>query len=117
MTSHPTGTVGAVTLWVLMRLAVLHSLFDVASDALMWGLKEGTFLPPAVINDAISFVYDQGDTLVCLEMYEQLYQANKVQHWSDVQAREMDLHTYSKGMAFAAIRCAIDEVSWWCKCL
>jgi|LauGreSuBDMM15SN_2_FD.fasta_scaffold169576_1 hypothetical protein len=42
-------------------------------------------------------------------MYRALYSAGRVQHWHDKSHLEMDLHNFSRGMAFAAIKIAMDE--------
>ena len=45
-------------------------------------------------------------------MYRQLYDMKYVQHWTkfDFDNLELDLHNFSRGMAFAAVYCALHEV-------
>ena len=63
-----------------------------------------------VISDAVSLVYDVGRIDLALSIYTSLYQAHKIQHWQDMSNHVMDVHNYSRGMAYAAIDCAIKEV-------
>ena len=62
-----------------------------------------------MVSDAVSFVYGNGRTDLALTMYRSLYSAGHVQHWHDKSHLEMDLHNFSRGMAFSAIKVAIDE--------
>jgi hypothetical protein len=66
-------------------------------------------VPEGVVSDAVSFVYRVGRTDLSLSMYRSLYSVGHVQHWHDKDHLEMDLHNFSRGMAFAAIKVAIDE--------
>ena len=53
-----------------------------------------------------------GDTDLTSSLYEELYYKKYINHWrtKDSETLELDLHDYSRGMAFAAIKLAIKEV-------
>ena len=56
--------------------------------------------------------YREGRTDAALEMYSSLYAAGQVEHWSNKlpASMELDLHNFSRGMAYAAITNALFEV-------
>ena len=68
-----------------------------------WACRCGTFVPDGVVSDAVSFAYGTGRTDLARSMYEELYRGGSVSHWKDRQEMQMDLHAFSRGMAFAAI--------------
>ena len=68
-----------------------------------WACRCGTFVPEGVVSDAVSFAYGTGRTDLARDMYEQLYRAGSVNHWKEREELQMDLHAFSRGMAFAAI--------------
>jgi hypothetical protein len=47
---------------------------------------------------------------MALDIYRSLYTNNYINHWSNRRDNEMDLHTYSRGMAYAAIYIALSEM-------
>jgi hypothetical protein len=57
-------------------------------------------------------VIREGRTDLALEIYITLYSSGLIQHWShkSPQNLEIDLHCFSRGMAYAAITCALTEV-------
>lgn len=104
---------------------------DLAHEVMMWSAKyEDLYVPVAVIRDAVSYVYGEGMIDLAASMYRALYVAGKVQHWrlcqdgiladipssrsewdvDDISDLVMDLHNFSRGMAYAAVVCALDEV-------
>jgi hypothetical protein len=104
---------GIFTVAELIRAAKLSKKPNMALNVVMWALSEGTTLPSGVISDAISFVYGEGRTDIAFEMYCQIYKSARIQHWSKFNTNEIleiDLHKYSRGMAYAAIRCALKEI-------
>ena len=82
---------------------------DMAAQVLRWGLQQAVVLPFGVISDGIDFLFKAGDVSKVIELYADLYEAGKLDHWVDRDNLEIDLHTYNKGMAFAAINCAVEE--------
>ena len=79
-------------------------------DVTKWALFENISLPFGVISDAISYVYNEGRTDIAFDMYRNIYEHGLIQHWSCADALEIDLHKFSRGMAYSAIRCAFDEI-------
>ena len=57
-------------------------------------------------------VFSVGRVDLASSMYEMMYRAGKVQHWKSRDANLMDLHDFSRGMAYAAISCALKEVNF-----
>lgn len=100
---------GTFTIAELVRAAKETTRPVLANDVIQWAVREGAFVPEGVVSDAVSFVYRVGRTDLSLSMYRSLYSAGHVQHWHDKDHLEMDLHNFSRGMAFAAIKVAIDE--------
>jgi pentatricopeptide repeat protein len=97
------------TIAELVRSAKLSNDPESVFEVMMWGLREAVLLPDGVISDSLSFLFSLGQTESLLDLYNALYDAGKINHWSDRDSFEMDLHTYSRGMAYAAISCALDE--------
>jgi len=79
-------------------------------NIITWGINEQTYIPPGVVSDAISYVYTEGRIDIAIDMYRKLYSNRYVNHWSNRIQNEIDLHTYSRGMAYAAISIALSEV-------
>jgi pentatricopeptide repeat protein len=102
-------TPGTFTIAELVRAAKETTRPVLANDVIKWAVREGAFVPEGVVSDAVSFVYRVGRTDLSLSMYRSLYSVGHVQHWHDKDHLEMDLHNFSRGMAFAAIKVAIDE--------
>ncbi len=75
-----------------------------------WGISEQTYIPPGVVSDAISYVYTEGRIDLALEIYKNLYHNGYINHWSNQAENIIDLHTYSRGMAYAAITIALSEI-------
>ena len=68
-------------------------------------LREAILLPEGVISDSISYLFAKGQTERTLSLYFKLYDAGKVNHWSNPDNLELDLHSYSRGMAFGYNMC------------
>lgn len=100
---------GTFTIAELIRAAKEANRPMLANDVIQWAVREGSFVPEGVVSDAVSFVYGNGRTDLALSMYRSLYSAGHVQHWHDKSSLTMDLHNFSRGMAFSAIKIAIDE--------
>ena len=45
------------------------------------------------------------------QLYSRLYAENRIQHWQNKELLVMDLHYFSRGMAYAAIYCAVQELT------
>lgn len=101
---------GTFTIAEMVRSSREAKKPQLAASVIQWAATEGTFLPSGVISDAISFVYGEGRTDLTKEMYECLYIANYIQHWSDKGNLEIDLHAFSRGMAYGAISVALSEI-------
>ena len=97
------------TIAELIRAARASDDTELVSSVMHWGLCEAVLLPEGVISDSISFLFAKGDTVKIMELYTALYDAGKVDHWGDRDRLELDLHSYNRGMAFAAIKCAMEE--------
>ena len=97
------------TIAELIRAARACDDPQLVSDVMDWGLREAVLLPEGVISDSLSYLFAVGQTEKTMNLYYQLYDAGKVNHWSDRDNLELDLHSYSRGMAFAAITCAMEE--------
>ena len=97
------------TIAELIRAARACDDPELVSEVMDWGLREAILLPEGVISDSISYLFAKGQTERTLSLYFKLYDAGKVNHWSNRDNLELDLHSYSRGMAFAAIICAIEE--------
>jgi len=122
---------GTFTIAQLVRAAREANLPLLAKDAIDWGVTESTFIPQGVISDSVSLVYGQGRTDLATEIYQRLYGAGLVNHWASPLSSSsssshspatgppdinlsaplvLDLHGFSRGMSFAAINTAINEV-------
>jgi hypothetical protein len=94
----------------LVRIARLSNNTMLAHDSIVWAAQHpSTFIPSAVINDAVSFVYYSGSTELAKKMYSSVYAALKISHWKGGEFT-MDLHNYSRGLAYAAMVCALEEL-------
>ena len=65
----------------------------------------------------VCFHNSLGETETVREVYKELFDRGHVNHWSsteggvdDKQALILDLHSFSRGMAFGAVSCARLEV-------
>jgi pentatricopeptide repeat protein len=99
--------------WVRLAREQGVGAAQLAADSVRLAINEGVDLPDGVINDAMSFVYSCGRTDLAREIYEDLYTVGRLQHWAerdDVDGACLDLHYFSRSMAFAAISCALKEV-------
>jgi hypothetical protein len=61
------------------------------------------------------YINSRGRIDIACDIYESAYRAGYLQHWSEqseggCKVLEIDLHDYSRGMAYAAIRCVFKEV-------
>jgi len=84
--------------------------------------QQQVFLPVGLIGAGLSFLYALGRTDLVTHTYTHLYTQGAVDHWVDAGHEEekdkrgggalriMDLHGFNRGMAFAAVTCAISEV-------
>ncbi len=97
------------TIAELIRAARTCDDPQLVSDVMDWGLREAVLLPEGVISDSLSYLFAVGQMEKTMDLYYQLYDAGKVNHWSNRDYLELDLHSYSRGMAFAAITCAMEE--------
>ena len=52
----------------------------------------------------------EGRTDLVIELYRELYECEQIQHWESRETLVMDLHGYDRGMAYAALYCALKEV-------
>lgn len=97
------------TIAELIRVARASDDPCLVSEVMDWGLREAVLLPEGVISDSISYLFAVGQNERTINLYYQLYDAGKINHWSDRENLELDLHSFSRGMAFAAITCAMEE--------
>eukprot|EP01039_Chlorochromonas_danica_P002614 gene2614-2857_t len=83
----------------IMRWAALHTV-------------DQLFIPFPVISDALAGLYASGSTSLCLEAYQALYAAGRLSHWTQKDGQEVvvDLHTFNRGLAHAALSTALEEV-------
>eukprot|EP01038_Epipyxis_sp_PR26KG_P010147 gene10147-13650_t len=112
------------TIAELVRTARKANDSQLAYGSMAWGVREGVFIPMAVIGDSLSLLYSLGRLDLATELYQSLYSNNHIQHWANSQSfydlstsddsylpsLEMELHKFNKGMAAAAIKVALDEI-------
>jgi hypothetical protein len=81
-------------------------------QAILWSLRHRCYLSFVVISDAIAGLYSLGKTDDVLEIYDLLYKSKRLQHWvtKDKSELTLDLHGFGRGMAFAAISIALNEI-------
>ena len=101
---------GIFTVAEFIRAAKLSRNPVMALDVIKWALIEETPLPFGVVSDAVSYVYNEGRTDIAYEMYRNIYDNDLIQHWSHIDALEIDLHKFSRGMAYSSIRCVFNEI-------
>eukprot|EP01041_Mallomonas_annulata_P003691 gene3691-7347_t len=99
------------TIAEIIRVGRHHKQVELVEAALRWGVKQGAFLPSAVVGDAFSMLFSEGRTDLVLSLYEELYLNELICHWSNRTELTMDLHGYDRGMAFAAMYWALRELS------
>lgn len=81
------------------------------SHVLALGADYGTYIPLGVASDALSSVYDSGNIMPAMQMYEGLRERGVVDHWeSSSRGRVLDLHDFSRAMAHCAIWSAVREM-------
>ena len=66
-------------------------------------------LPFGVVSDAVSYVYNEGRTDIAYEMYRNIYDNDLIQHWSHIDALDIDLHKFSRVWLFLH-RCVFNEI-------
>ena len=59
----------------------------------------------------IGYFFSVGTIDLALSAYSSLYSSNKINHWSDKVNLIMNLHDYSRGLAYAAVSNALQEVN------
>ena len=104
---------GIFTIAEFVRAAKACKNADMVLDVMLWAKREHILLPIGVISDAISFVYALGRTDSAYDIYKAAYETGNIQHWSQSNfsdVLQVDLHRYSRGMAYAAIRCVLNEI-------
>ena len=109
----PTLSPSTFTIAELIRLARLTKNTDLAYDVILWGLSRSTFIPIAVISDAMSLLYENGASSLVFQLYQHLYQYKVLNHWMDgleTFACSIDVHGYNQGMTYAAVTSAVKEV-------
>lgn len=99
------------TIAELVRLARLTKNAGVAYDVVMWAVSEGTFIPIAVISDAIALLYESGASSLVFQLYQHLYLNKYLNHWTPgMDFCSIDVHGYNQGMTYAAVTIAVKEV-------
>jgi len=98
------------TIAELVRCGKEMSESSFIADVIQWGCDRDTYIPPGVVSDAISSAYDRGDLESARQIYDTLYQAGKVNHYFDGQDGILDLHDFSRAMAFCAISSTLDQL-------
>lgn len=86
-------------------------LLDIMRWAAMYTVDQ-LFIPFPVISDALAGLYASGSTSLCLEAYQALYAAGRLSHWTQKDGQEVvvDLHTFNRGLAHAALSTVLEEI-------
>lgn len=105
------------TIAELVRTGRASGRVALTRNAILWGIESETYLPLDLVRDAMSLIYAKGEVGMVRTLYDRLYRAGRVNHWVDAKGAALeepvvDLHYFSRGMAYAAINCAIREVSY-----
>ena len=101
------------TIAELIRLARITKNTDLVFDVMKWGISHSTFIPIAVISDAMSLLYETGASTLVFQLYQQLYQCKLLNHWTkgvDSFSCSIDVHGFNQGMTYAAVTTAVKEV-------
>lgn len=101
------------TIAEIIRLARLTSNAELVYDVMKYGLAHSTYIPIAVMSDAISLLYEKGASSLVFQLYQQLYQNKRLNHWTEegVDSCCIDVHGYNQGMTYAAVTSAVKEVN------